>query len=275
MLQQKGITPKKSLGQHFLKDLRVIERIVDSLNLSPEDRILEIGCGTGALTKRLAGRTQQYVGIELDNTLVGRLKQEFEGFHTAFLHQDILSLRWDRLQSDYLTPGAKFKVVGNLPYYISKRIISILAQRSSVLEMAVIMLQAEVADRVTAAPGGRQYGVLTLLAQYYFDCESLFSVGPKAFTPPPEVASKVLRLTPKSSRPLPSDQESGFLDFTKRCFSQRRKTLRNCVKGFRGVSERMLQDFLKAHSYSPDVRPERVSLDDFVGLYSVVVGGTE
>jgi 16S rRNA (adenine1518-N6/adenine1519-N6)-dimethyltransferase len=272
MLQQKGIRPKKSLGQHFLNDRGAIRRIVDGLDLSPGDTILEIGCGRGALTRQLVDNVRQYVGIELDGTLILRLEKEFGDHHVVFLHQDVLDLHWDKLQKDYLAPGRRFKVVGNLPYYISTPIVSLLAQHASLLELAVIMLQAEVADRLTAAPGTKQYGVLTLHGQYYFDCESLFSVGPRAFRPPPEVASKVLRLTPKVNRPLASTLESGFLDFAKRCFSQRRKTLRNCLKGFQGVNE-ILQEFLKGRGYSPDVRPEGVSVEDFVGLYSALLPG--
>jgi len=267
MMQQKGMRSKKSLGQHFLNDQRTIQRIFDSLNLKAMDTVLEIGCGTGALTRRLVGKTKQYLGVELDTSLFRQLERDFAQTGVVFLNQDILTLDWKALQQKYLSNGSKFKVVGNLPYYISSPIIRLLARYSDLLEMAVIMLQAEVADRLTALPATRDYGVLTLLAQYYFDCEFLFSAGPQAFRPRPEVTSKVVRLMPRSTRPLPSNREEAFFEFVKRCFSQRRKTLRNCLKEFQAVNGRVLEEFLRKREYSPDVRAEGISLDDFVRLH--------
>jgi 16S rRNA (adenine1518-N6/adenine1519-N6)-dimethyltransferase len=267
MMQQNRIKTKKSLGQHFLNNRHTIQRIVDNLNLKPDDTILEIGCGTGALTKRLLGTTKQYLGIELDTPLFQQLEQNMASAQAVFLNQDILTLDWDRLRAEYLPTGGKFKVVGNLPYYISSPIISQLTQHTNALELAVIMLQAEVADRLTALPGSKDYGVLTLVGKYYFECEFLFLVNPGAFRPQPRVVSKVVRLTPKPARQLLPNQEAAFLDFVKRCFSQRRKTLRNCLKGFRVEDAEYLKEFLKNHGYTPDVRAERFSLDDFIALY--------
>jgi 16S rRNA (adenine1518-N6/adenine1519-N6)-dimethyltransferase len=266
-MQQNRIRTKKSLGQHFLNNRHTIQRILDNLNLKPDDTILEIGCGTGALTKRLLGMTRQYLGIELDSALFQQLEQNMATPQAVFLNQDILTLDWDRLQVKYLPAGGKFKVVGNLPYYISSPIISQLTQHADALELAVIMLQAEVANRLTAQPGSKDYGVLTLVGQYYFQCEFLFWVGPGAFRPQPKVVSKVVRLTPKPVRQLLPDQEATFLDFVKRCFSQRRKTLRNCLKAFQAEDTGSLKEFLKNRDYAPDVRAERISLDDFIALY--------
>jgi 16S rRNA (adenine1518-N6/adenine1519-N6)-dimethyltransferase len=267
MMQQNRIKTKKSLGQHFLNNRHTIQRILDNLNLKPDDTILEIGCGTGALTKRLLGTTRQYLGIELDPALFQQLEQNMATPQAVFLNQDILTLDWNRLQAEYLPAGGKFKVVGNLPYYISSPIISQLTQHTDALELALIMLQAEVANRLTAQPGSKDYGVLTLVGQYYFQCEFLFWVGPGAFRPQPKVVSKVVRLTPKPVRQLLPDQEATFLDFVKRCFSQRRKTLRNCLKAFQAEDAGSLKEFLKNRDYAPDVRAERISLDDFIALY--------
>jgi len=266
-MQQKRITAKKSLGQHFLNDPRAIQRIVDSLDLGVTDTILEIGCGTGALTERLAERTRRYLGVELDARLFTVVDQAMASPRAIFFNQDILTLNWEKLQAEHLQSGGKFKVVGNLPYNISSPIISRLAQHASAIEMAVIMLQAEVADRLTALPGSKDYGVLTLLGQYYFACKFLFFVRPGAFTPQPKVVSKVVRLTPRPDRPLLPAQEGLFLGFVKRCFSQRRKTLLNCLKGPQEVDTGKLKEFLKARGYTVDVRAERISLDDFIALY--------
>jgi 16S rRNA (adenine1518-N6/adenine1519-N6)-dimethyltransferase len=266
-MQQKRTKAKKSLGQHFLNDRHAIQKIVDSLELKSADSILEIGCGTGALTRQLVGMTRRYVGVELDKHLFQELDQAMAGPQTVFLNQNILTLDWGKLEDEHLLSGRKFKVVGNLPYNISSPIVGQLAGKADILEMAVIMLQAEVADRLMALPGSKDYGVLTVLGQYYFECEPLFLVRPRAFNPPPRVVSKVVRLTPRPARPLLPSQEGPFLSFVKRCFSQRRKTLLNCLKGFRNGDVVKLREFLKGHGYPLDVRAERILLDDFIMLY--------
>jgi 16S rRNA (adenine1518-N6/adenine1519-N6)-dimethyltransferase len=269
-MQQKRIKAKKSLGQHFLNNPHTIRRIVDSLDLKATDTILEIGCGTGALTKRLVGTTRQYLGVELDTQLFQQIERTMTSPQAVFFNQNILTLNWDKLQTQYLPSGGKFKVVGNLPYNISSPIITQLAQHCDALEMAVIMLQAEVADRLMALPGSKDYGVLTLLGQYYFKCEFLLLVRSGAFRPQPKVISNLMRLTPKPARRLLPSQEAPFLGFVKRCFSQRRKTLRNCLKGFHGVDAGELEELLKGRGYTSDVRAERISLDDFIALYMVL-----
>jgi 16S rRNA (adenine1518-N6/adenine1519-N6)-dimethyltransferase len=267
MMQQKRFRASKILGQHFLQDDTAIRRIIGSLNLKAEDAVLEIGCGTGALTQRLVEKTERYLGIELDARLFRRLEERFANSPAIFLNADILALSLDQLQKEYLPPSRKFKVAGNVPYYISSPIINHLARHARAIELAVIMLQSEVADRLLASPGTKEYGFLTLLGEYYFEREELFSVPPQAFRPVPKVFSKVLRLMPKPSRSLISDQEDLFFGFVKQAFSQRRKTLRNCLKGFKGVKEERLRELLEKHQYPPDVRAERVSLGDFIEIY--------
>jgi 16S rRNA (adenine1518-N6/adenine1519-N6)-dimethyltransferase len=266
-MQQKRIQANKSLGQHFLKDRRAIQRIVDSLEPKAADTILEIGCGTGALTRRIVGTTRRYLGVELDTQLFLELDRTMASPQAVFLNQDILTLNWDELGAEHLLPGGKFKVLGNLPYNLSSPIITQLARHADVLEMTVIMLQAEVADRLVALPGSKDYGVLTLLGQYYFECKFLFLVRPGAFTPQPKVISKVVRLTPRTVRPLLPSQEGPFLRFVKRSFSQRRKTLLNCLKELQDIDMEKLKEFLKDRGYPLDVRAERISLDDFIALH--------
>jgi 16S rRNA (adenine1518-N6/adenine1519-N6)-dimethyltransferase len=266
MMQQKQIRAKKSLGQHFLRDGGTIEKIIRSLNLNRQDVVLEIGCGTGALTRRLVKTTRHYIGIELDTPLFERLEQSFGTSQAVFLNQDVLKVDLNQLQKEYLLASEKFKVVGNIPYYISSPILEHLARHTSVLQLAVIMLQAEVADRLVSLPGTKEYGVLTLMSQYYFQCEELFSVSRRAFRPAPKVYSKVVRLTPKTSRPLLSNQEASFFEFVKKSFSQRRKTLRNCLKVF-DPEEEKLETLLERLNYPSDVRAEKISLEHFVTLY--------
>jgi 16S rRNA (adenine1518-N6/adenine1519-N6)-dimethyltransferase len=235
--------------------------------------VLEIGCGTGVLTRRLVGNARQYIGIELDTRLFERLEQSFDASQAVFLNQNILNVDLYQLQREYSPGPEKFKVVGNIPYYISSPILEHLARHTSVIELAVIMLQAEVADRIVALPGTREYGVLTLMSQYHFQCEELFSVGRRAFRPVPKVHSKVVRLTPKTSSPLLSDQEAPFFEFVKKSFSQRRKTLRNCLKVSEPQEEK-LETLLEKLNYPADVRAEKISLEDFIALYLGIDDGS-
>jgi 16S rRNA (adenine1518-N6/adenine1519-N6)-dimethyltransferase len=267
MMQLEQIRAKKSMGQHFLQDPGALKKIVNCMSLSRGDVVLEIGCGTGSLTQYLIGRVQKLIGVELDRQLFQYLEDNFGGAQVVFLNQDILTLDLDRLQKEYLPPGAKFKAVGNLPYYISSPIISYLAEHASLLDLAIIMLQAEVADRLVARPRTKDYGILTLIAQYYFEVKELFTVHPRAFKPAPNVYSKVVQLIPKSSRPLGSNQEAEFFKFLKQSFSQRRKTLKNSLKEFRHLEDNRLEDLLEELNYPPRGRAEEISLEHFVALF--------
>ncbi len=259
------IFPRKSLGQNFLRDVGVIRKIVSSLHVQPDDFVLEIGCGTGALTQHLAGKARTLVGVELDSALSKRLEASFPSSQAVILNQDILKADLKDIGSKYFCKPGKTKVVGNLPYYISSPIIEWLARQSDLLEIAVVMLQDEVADRLVARPGGKDYGVLTLTANYHFSCKKLFSANRRSFWPVPKVDSTVVELIPKSSKALDFTEEREFFAFVKECFSHRRKTLKNCMKGRMDNDE--LEAALKALKYPLDVRAERVSLEDFIALF--------
>jgi len=256
---------KKSLGQHFLHDARVIHKIVASLDLDSKDRVLEIGCGTGALTAHLAERVGQFTGVELDGALFEALRSTFRGPGVCFLNQDILTLDLEGLFPE-LAPKQRIKVVGNLPYYISSPIVEWLGRHSNWFESVTIMLQAEVADRLLARPGSKEYGVLTVTSHYHFLSRRLFPVKPPAFRPIPKVDSAVVRLEPKAMKPLNLVEERRFFDFVKHCFSFRRKTLCNCLKG--SVDQQRLGLCLADLDKPSDVRAEALSLEDFLSLFS-------
>jgi 16S rRNA (adenine1518-N6/adenine1519-N6)-dimethyltransferase len=256
---------KKSLGQHFLHNPRVIHKIVASLDLDSKDRILEIGCGTGALTAHLADRVGQFTGVELDRTLFEGLGSTFRGPGVCFLNQDILTLDLEGLFPE-LAPRQRIKVVGNLPYYISSPIVEWLGRQSNWFESVTIMLQAEVADRLLAKPGSKEYGVLTVTSHYHFHSRRLFPVKASAFRPIPKVDSAVVRLEPKTIKPLDLTGERKFFDFVKRCFSFRRKTLRNCLKG--SCDPKRLERALADLEKPLDVRAECLSLEDFLSLFA-------
>ena len=265
-MQQKHIRRKKRLGQHFLHNSRIIRRIIQSLKLASGDVVLEIGFGTGALTREIVGKVQDYIGVEIDTVLhEGMLV--LAGPHILFLNQDILELDLEPLWRKCSSPGGGFKVIGNLPYYISSPILQYLARHSSLLSQAVIMLQAEVADRMTASPGTKSYGVLTLVVQYHFRVRELFPIPPGAFSPAPQIYSKVLELIPLKSRGFHGKDESGFFQFVKQAFSQRRKTLFNSLKGSRLFSPLRMEDHLRDLGYPSNIRAEALRLGDFMALY--------
>ena len=271
-MQQQPARAKKRLGQHFLHKPSLARRIVAGLGLEGNDTVVEIGCGTGALTGDLVGKGP-YIGVELDAVLCSRLRQRFGGPGIEFLNRDILTLDLGELRNRHASPG--FRVVGNLPYAISSPILQHLARHAGVIDLAVVMVQAEVADRLAASPGGRDYGVLTLIIQYYFRIEPLFAVPPQAFKPKPKVDSKVVRLVPRPHRPLKPEDESAFFGFVKQAFSQRRKTLRNCLKKVEPEAWKRMAETLRELGYPGTVRAEKISLAHFLELFGSLRGSSE
>jgi len=259
------VVAKKRLGQNFLHDQNVIRRIVSSLDLALSDVVLEIGCGTGALTRRIASTPGHFIGVELDNRLFQKLSAQYSSPSVTFLNQDILQLDIAELVRKLPHPSGTLKVVGNLPYYISSPIVEWLGKQSGLFESATIMLQAEVADRLLAGPGGKEFGVLTLFASYHFTIVKLMDVRPGAFRPVPKVSSTLLFLKPKSHRILGLEEESTFFALIKQSFSQRRKTLWNCLKG--SADRASLEEILRRLGHAADSRAEVLSLEDFISLY--------
>ena len=264
-MNHEHVIAKKRLGQNFLHDLKVVRRIVSSLELEATDIVLEIGCGTGALTRHIVSKPQQFIGVELDKSLFQRLAEQYSSPCTLFLNQDILQLDLFELMHRLRQPRAKLKVLGNLPYYISSPIIEWLGKQSGMIESATIMLQAEVADRLMASPGSKEFGVLSLVVSYCFTVTKLMDVRPGAFRPVPKVSSTLLRLKPKTQRSLDIKEELAFFAFVKRSFSQRRKTLWNCLKG--SVDKCRLEVMLGRLGHMPNSRAETLSLEDFISLF--------
>lgn len=264
-MQQQPARAKKWLGQHFLKHPSLARKIVAGLGLEEGDTVVEIGCGTGALTGNLVGQSCRYVGVEVDAHLCSQLRRRFSGPGIEFLNRDILTLDLGELRKR--RAGNGFRVVGNLPYAISSPILQHLARHAAVIDSAVVMVQAEVADRLAAGPGGRDYGVLSLMVQYHFRPEPLFVVPPAAFKPKPKVDSRVVRLLPRPRRALGPEEESLFFGFVKQAFSQRRKTLRNCLGEVQPDAWARVDQTLRALGYPATVRAEKISLTHFLQLF--------
>ncbi|MDP6949719.1 MAG: 16S rRNA (adenine(1518)-N(6)/adenine(1519)-N(6))-dimethyltransferase RsmA [Arenicellales bacterium] len=251
--------PRKRFGQHFLNDRVVIDRIMDSLCPRPGEALCEIGPGRGALTDRLAAGENELHLIEIDRDLVPMLRERYASQKEIQIHeQDALTLVLGDIH-----PDGHVVLVGNLPYNISTALmIHLLAQRNRIDRM-VFMVQKEVAQRLTAPPGGKDYGRLTVMMSRVFETNLIFDVGPDAFTPPPKVWSSVVAFKPRPTPLGPKVAEDAFEALVRQAFSQRRKILRNTLKGI--CSESVI---LEA-GLDPQARPEKVSVEDFARLVSL------
>lgn len=262
-LSSHGFSFKKSLGQNFIQDPHLLNRIVEGAHIGPEDTVIEIGTGAGTLTSALAQRAKQVLSLEVDRRLQSFLTDRFKDSpHVHILFQDALKTDLDALASSY---GAQsYKVVANLPYYITTPLMMHILENQTACDLALLMVQKEVAERITSSPGSKTYGAITVMVQYYAQPQTLFHVGRKAFLPPPDVDSSVLSLTPRPYPHLASSEE--FLrDVVRAAFGQRRKKLTNALSTLKRPSDRLT--FALNHcGISPDVRGETLSVADFVCL---------
>jgi len=253
MLYHRNIRPKKSLGQHFLKDFSVAERIADALSLFPDLPVLEVGPGTGTLTQFLLKNNRDLTVVELDKDSVSYLNEHYPALKDHILEADFL-----KLDLNGLFPG-NFCVIGNYPYNISSQIFFKVLDYKDKIPCCAGMLQKEVAERIAARPGKKVYGIISVLLQAWYDIEYLFTVEPEVFDPPPKVKSAVLRIIRNKRTELGCD-EALFKTVVKTAFNQRRKTLRNSLKTLLGKEN--------AISSLPvfDLRPEQLSVEEFVEL---------
>jgi 16S rRNA (adenine1518-N6/adenine1519-N6)-dimethyltransferase len=244
-----------------LKDLDIAKRIVDTLCKTDYETVLEIGPGMGVLTQFLIGKYQRVIAVDIDKEAIGFMNTTFKVAHEAEVtDENFVVKEADFLKMDVLTElgNSPFAIIGNYPYNISSQIVfKMLTLRTYVPEFSG-MFQKEVAKRICAEPGSKVYGILSVLAQAYYDAEYLFTVKPDAFIPPPKVESGVLKLTRKENYSLDCD-EKWFKDVVKTAFNQRRKTLRNSLKKF-DLSTELKEDVIFAK------RPEQLSVSEFVSL---------
>jgi 16S rRNA (adenine1518-N6/adenine1519-N6)-dimethyltransferase len=244
---------RKRFGQNFLVDAHYIRRIVEAINPQPDDRLVEIGPGLGALTRPLLERIGHLTVIEIDRDLAGRLVSEFDPARLT-LHNV------DALEFDFGTLGSNLRIIGNLPYNISSPLLFHLSQFEAHLRDLHVMLQKEVVDRMTAAPATPDYGRLSVMLQVRFRVERLFIVPPGAFRPAPKVDSAVARLTPWHAEKPALLDEALFAAIVMAAFSQRRKTLRNTLKPWFDATA------LESLAVDPGVRGETLAVADFVRL---------
>jgi 16S rRNA (adenine1518-N6/adenine1519-N6)-dimethyltransferase len=273
-------TPK--LGQHFLTSPEWAGRIVDALGDVAESTVLEIGPGRGILTSLLAPRARRLIAVEIDRVLAAQLRLKFGmARNVEILEANILAIDFDSLfgpKPGLGRPGIELKLdpakaVGNLPYYITSDILLRLFAYSKYFGSIVIMVQREVADRIAAKPGGRDYGLLSATAQLYARVEKLFTLPPGAFSPPPKVHSTMLRLTIEPRQRELEVAGDGFIDFLRASFAQKRKTLWNNLKT--KYEEPRLKRALAEARVKPAARAETLSLEQSAAIYRGLQGPEE
>lgn len=249
--------PRKRFGQNFLRDPAIINRIVDAIQPGSDDHLVEIGPGQGALTEHLVTASDRVDAVELDRDLVPGLLASFSIYSGFRLHSaDALGFDFKALADD----GAPLRVVGNLPYNISTPLIFKLLQNAAIIRDMYFMLQLEVVQRLAAQPGSKHWGRLGIMTQYHCQVEHLFDVPPEAFDPPPRVWSAVVRLEPWDTSPWTACDEGQLRRVVQAAFAQRRKTLRNNLKGLMGI------DALEALDIDPGARAETLDLSQFIAI---------
>ncbi|KAA6464549.1 ribosomal RNA small subunit methyltransferase A [Acidobacteria bacterium AB60] len=254
---------KPKLGQNFLRDHNAIRRIADALGDIAEQTVVEIGPGQGAITRILAERARHLIAIELDRELAPALRTQFPPDRVTVIEQDVLSFDFSAAAS---SAGQKLAVVGNLPYYITSPILLKLAASCAALDRAVLMVQREVADRITAGPGSRDYGLLSVTVQMYGPVASLFTLPPGAFSPPPEVHSSVFRWRFAPRFAELGVEEQPFLRFVRHSFAQKRKTIANNLRGAQYDSE-AIHAALEAAQLPAQARAEELSIPELAALH--------
>lgn len=272
IMEKYGIRTKKSFGQNFLTDLNVLKNIVEAADITANDNVIEIGPGIGALTEQLAQAAGEVLALEIDQDLIPVLKEVLSPYdNVKVINQDVLQANLPELiKKEFKDPSRPIKVVANLPYYITNPILMNLL--ASPVEWATIcvMMQKEVAQRLTAKPGTKQYGALTLAIEYQMQAKIAFDVSRKVFVPAPNVDSAIVVLTPRTN-PLPVQpfDKQKLFGFIRGCFAHRRKSLWNNLQSVIGkdpaVKEKMTA-VLTQLDISPQIRPEKLTLEQFIEL---------
>ena len=259
----------RRLGQHFLRDTAILDRIVDALDPDPEETVIEIGPGEGTLTRQLLGRVGHVVAIERDAELARELTGAGNTHGLTVVVGDALEVHWDQ---SVPAPGSRrpAKVVGNIPYYITTPLID-KALAPPARPVVVFLVQKEVADRVAAAPGGKEYGALSVGVQTVARVERLFTVRAGAFSPPPKVDSAVIRLTPRPAPLLSPGDQPAFRRFVIALFSQRRKQLGRSLRDVAGLERDQALAVLDQAGIPPTDRPEVLAPEAVVALYLVAM----
>ncbi len=257
------IRPKKSLSQNFLVNLHAARRIVDNLNLSHEEIVLEIGAGKGVLTQFLIEKAKKVYAVELDKNLCEYLIQKFpHQKNLEIINQDILKVDLKKL----LPSAPQIKIIGNLPYQITSPILDWLIEYKKLIIKAVLMVQKEVAIRMSASPGSKDFSPLSIFVQVYANPKILFSLKPGSFTPPPKVESTVITLDFLSQNKVNPEYEELFFQIVRASFSTRRKIILNCLSSNLKLPKTLIENILYEIQINPQARAETLEINQYLKL---------
>ena len=262
-----GLQPSKRLGQNFITDRSVLERIVEGAGINSGDMVIEIGPGMGVLTRELAEQAAFVTAVELDSRLIPVLEETLAGRgNVRILNADILKTDLEKIIEESRAEGlftGKVHIVGNLPYYITTPIIMKLLEDRVPADSITVMMQKEVADRIRSGPGSRIYGAISVAVQYYCSVTKITDVPKEAFVPRPKVESTVLRLEPLQERQTEVKDEKMLLRCVKAGFAQRRKTLLNSLASAGGMDKEKVRTILEAAGIDPGRRAETLTVEEF------------
>jgi 16S rRNA (adenine1518-N6/adenine1519-N6)-dimethyltransferase len=263
-LREYGLIPRKSLGQHFLIDRNILDKVIRTAQIAKEDAVLEVGPGLGEMTIALARRAKRVIAIEIDSKLAAILGKKMKDYpNVEVVNRDILKVDFNRFLKK---EGHPIKVVANLPYQISTPLLFRFIESKKIFSSFTLMLQKEVAERMVASPGGKEYGPLSIFIQMASDVSICFFIKPSAFFPPPKVGSAVVQMAWKERPIIERQDEEWFKRVVKACFGYRRKTLMNALKHSGLTLPESIEIKMEKIGIDPRRRPETLTIQEFIRL---------
>ncbi|MGI6413376.1 MAG: 16S rRNA (adenine(1518)-N(6)/adenine(1519)-N(6))-dimethyltransferase RsmA [Syntrophomonadaceae bacterium] len=268
ILKQYNIHPKKRYGQNFLIDQNILDKIISLSAITKKDTIVEIGAGLGALTFKLAEKAGRILAIEIDRELTGALTDNLAGFsNIVFIFNDLLKMDLEQeMKNCFGETCLSYRVCANIPYYVTSPIIFYLLEKCPNMISATLMVQKEVADRILASPGSKDYGLLTIMVYYYCDVRFITQVSRNCFYPRPEVDSTVISIAPLKKKRVSIINEELLIEFIRAAFKKRRKTILNACAEFFKIPKTELQKQLSQLGINSNSRPENLRLEDFAHI---------
>ncbi len=260
--------PKKVLGQHFLKNPSLLEKLTELAGVCKDDVVVEIGAGKGDLTAQLVRKAKFVYSYELDQNLYKMLTYRFSSTgNIKIVHSDFLKHDFGEIFKEC---KEKLKIVANIPYKITTPLLLKFVKDIEYIKDCNILLQKEVAERITAEPGNKNYGSLTVLLHTYFSIKVMKYIKPGAFIPPPKVDSAFVKITPLNRPLIGREKATSFSRFLRICFSMRRKTIQNILKSIKEIKRDSVSEFLEILKISPDARPESLTVQNFLELFDMI-----
>ena len=270
IVDKHGFKFSKSLGQNFLIDVYVIDKIIDGARVKEGDKVIEVGPGIGTLTREMAKRAEKVVAVEIDKNLIPILKETLADFdNTEVVNEDILKVDINKLVDEKLS-GGPVKLIANLPYYITTPIVMKFLEEDIPVTDIVVMVQKEVADRMNAVPSTKDYGALSVAVQYYCDTEIVAKAPRHMFIPQPKVDSTVIGLHIREEKKYKADNEQLFFKTVKAAFGQRRKTLLNSLSSMGVLDKAKIKEVLAEAGIDEKRRGETLSIEEFANLSNII-----